>query len=165
MYFEKFGEFDSPEELNETAAGLKAEGDTASLKQLGKENGIDKDDVQDYMDGTVDELVTPLSMAVGRLMLEKADINKEKNVAERTVLNIILESTEALAMLDISVERGICKKGMRIKNIATAMKEYARKHATGNIGVACGTDRQLTQIITAYYLGQDLQATLNKIMG
>lgn len=40
--FDKFGEFDSFEEINKAAAGQKEEGDEAALKDLAKENGIDR---------------------------------------------------------------------------------------------------------------------------
>ena len=41
--FDRFGEFDSAAEINETAANLRKEGDTDSLKVLAEENGIDPD--------------------------------------------------------------------------------------------------------------------------
>ena len=40
--FERFGEFDSAAEINETAVNLRKEGDTDSLKVLAEENGIDQ---------------------------------------------------------------------------------------------------------------------------
>lgn len=46
--FDKFGEFDSAEELNKAAEGLKEEGDKESLIELAKENGIDPEDAEDY---------------------------------------------------------------------------------------------------------------------
>lgn len=70
--FDKYGEFDSAEELNAAAAGQKAEGDTGALKELAEENGIDEDDVQDYMDGVTDSLCTPLTAAYGKLTVETA---------------------------------------------------------------------------------------------
>ena len=45
--FERFGEFDSVEELNMTAEGLKAEGDLESLKILAVENGLDAADAEE----------------------------------------------------------------------------------------------------------------------
>ena len=48
MLFERFGEFDSVEELNMTAEGLKEEGDLESLKVLAEENGLDAADAEDY---------------------------------------------------------------------------------------------------------------------
>ena len=47
--FDNFGEFDSWEELNRTAEGLKNEGDLDNLKVLAAENGIDEMDMVDYV--------------------------------------------------------------------------------------------------------------------
>ena len=49
--FDNFGEFDSWEELNRTAEGLKNEGDLDNLKVLAAENGIDEMDMVDYVNG------------------------------------------------------------------------------------------------------------------
>ena len=64
--YEKFGEFDSAEELNMSAAGLLKEGDTESLIVLAKENGIDKEDAKDYIDGCMDVLASPIAAALGK---------------------------------------------------------------------------------------------------
>ena len=47
--FEKFGEFDSVEEINVIAATMLEEGKVSDLISLGLENGIDKDDIQKLM--------------------------------------------------------------------------------------------------------------------
>ena len=44
--FEKFGEFDSYEEINRAAEAQKAEGDTEAILALAKENGLDEEDAQ-----------------------------------------------------------------------------------------------------------------------
>ena len=72
--FEKFGEFNSVEELNKTAEGLKAEGDADSLIELAVENGLDKEDAEDYMDGIVEELANKLMAAFGKIKVEEADL-------------------------------------------------------------------------------------------
>ena len=41
--FDKFGEMNSAAEINELADNLFNEGDTASIKTMAKENGIDKE--------------------------------------------------------------------------------------------------------------------------
>ncbi|MBR1909200.1 MAG: hypothetical protein IJ821_01295, partial [Lachnospiraceae bacterium] len=64
--FDKFGEFDSYEEINKAAKGLKEEGDTESLKELAKENGIDIEDVQDYFNGITDALTNKSMAALGK---------------------------------------------------------------------------------------------------
>ena len=72
--YEKFGEFDSFEELNRAAAAQKAEGDEEALFALAQENGLDKEDVEDYLDGIVEELATVSMAALGKLKLEKEDL-------------------------------------------------------------------------------------------
>lgn len=72
--YEKFGEFDSAEELNRAAAAQKAEGDEEALVILAEENGIDREDAEDFMDGVIDELTTPLSAALGKLRVEESHL-------------------------------------------------------------------------------------------
>ena len=49
MLYEKFGEFDSAEEINAAADGQKAEGDTDAIFVIAQENGLDREDAQDFM--------------------------------------------------------------------------------------------------------------------
>ena len=72
--FDKFGEFDSAEEINRAAAARRAEGDTEALMQIAIENGIDKEDAKDYADGIVGELTTPLLAALGKLEVESREL-------------------------------------------------------------------------------------------
>lgn len=72
--FEIYGEFDSAEELNSTAEKLKVTDMNKELKELCKENGIDIEDAEDYLDGAASELVTPLMAAVGKLKIESQDL-------------------------------------------------------------------------------------------
>lgn len=72
--FEKFGELNSAEELNKAAAGLKEERDVASLIVLAEENGLDKEDAEDYAAGEMEELATPCTAAHGRLKVESEDL-------------------------------------------------------------------------------------------
>lgn len=72
--FDKFGEFDSAAEMNTAAEGLLKEGDTDSIYVLAEENGIDKEDAEDYIGGAVSELATPLMAAMGKLKVEATDL-------------------------------------------------------------------------------------------
>ena len=75
--FDKFGEFDSAEEMNASAEGLKAEGDTESLIALAKENGLDPEDAMDYMDGITTIFCSPLMAALGKLQIEAEELKPE----------------------------------------------------------------------------------------
>lgn len=73
--FERFGKFESVEDLNLSAEGLKEEGDYESLIILAEENGIDKDDAQDYIDGYVNILATQIMAVSGRIDVETKALN------------------------------------------------------------------------------------------
>ena len=68
--YEKFGEFNSAEEINRAAAAQKAEGDREAVMEIAKENGIDEEDAQAFIDGEEEELCTPLTAAFGKLTVE-----------------------------------------------------------------------------------------------
>ena len=68
--FEKFGEFDSAEEINRAAAAQKAEGDYEAVYDIAEENGIDREDAQAYIDGEEEELCNVLMAAYGKLKVE-----------------------------------------------------------------------------------------------
>lgn len=73
--FERFGKFDCVEDLNLTAEGLKEEGDRESLIVLAEENGIDKEDAEDYADGYVPVFATPMMAVNGRIDVETKALN------------------------------------------------------------------------------------------
>lgn len=70
----KYGTFDSAEELNRAAAGWKEKGDLEALTELALENGLDREDAEDYMNGETDALATPFLAAFGRLKTEAEDL-------------------------------------------------------------------------------------------
>ena len=146
--FDKFGEFDSVQELNEAADGMLDEGDIESLKELAKENGIDEDDLQDYLEGRLENLANVSTAAFGRLYMEEQGI--KPNNGEGAAVRVIFTVTRSLCMRS-SFCGFVMRKGKRVLDIFKAMREEARKHANGNVGVSCGTDRELSNIIMAYY--------------
>lgn len=80
--FEKFGEFDSAQELNRAAEAQKNEGDAEAVKALARENGLDPEDAEDYLDGYTDTLATVTSAAVGKLDREAGDLELEGMLAD-----------------------------------------------------------------------------------
>ena len=72
--YDKFGEMNSYKEINELAENLVNEGDTESLREMAKENGIPKDFVELYLEGDIPELCDALTAAVGKLEVEAADL-------------------------------------------------------------------------------------------
>lgn len=78
--FEIFGNFDSAEEINQAAEGLKNEGDYENIKVLAKENGIDEEFVQAYIDGEIPVLTDTTMAAMGKLEVEKENLNSQMPV-------------------------------------------------------------------------------------
>lgn len=80
--FEKFGNFNTYEEINATAQGLKNEGDTENLYTLAAENGIDKETAQMYAEGKIPCLCDIQSAAMGKLDIEAAELKTEEIMAD-----------------------------------------------------------------------------------
>ena len=98
--FDNFGEFDSWEELNRTAEGLKKEGDLDNLKVLAAENGIDEMDMVDYVNGDMPTLCTAVTAALGKLTVEKAEMTIHEIVEDWiSYIESELTENEQLALL------------------------------------------------------------------
>lgn len=140
--FDKFGEFDSAEELNKAAEGLKEEGDRESLIELAKENGIDPEDAEDYWNSEMQFLAASRVAAIARLKVEKEAScipNPARDVIYGMAMSMAAESEE-------DAER-FMKRGARIDIVWKLMEDMARKNKTGSMGFACGTDLDLRRMI------------------
>lgn len=148
--FDKFGEFGSAEELNKAAEGFKNEGDIKSLYELAEENKISKEDVADYMDGYVDKFASEMMAAIGRMEVVKKELEKENDTITKSAVYYILLFMDAM-LSDPEMQKAIMGKGKSPKKLLEKMKNTARKHAEGNTGVCCGTDKELEDLIKIYY--------------
>ncbi len=117
--FDKFGEFDSAEELNRAAAAQKAEGDEEALLEIAEENGIDREDAEDYIDNYTEEFVTPLMAALGKLKVEKADI-KIDGILEDWYTAIVEACTD-----DINMQIAVRRKGKSLVECMAKMIVFA----------------------------------------
>lgn len=155
----KFGEFDCVVELNAAAQGFLEEGDLESLQGLAAENGIEEYDVADYAAGEMPCLATEFSAAVGKLAVERVSW-LDKSRMERMALRVIGDTVSSMLHDSEELVRAIMKKGKRVQGIYDAMRDSAMKRRKGNeAAVSAGTDRQLQQIVRAYYLGTDADLT------
>lgn len=164
--FDKFGEFDSVEELNRAAAAQKAEGDEEALMLLAQENGIDKEDAEDYMNDCMEELATPLMAAVGKLNLEKAEL-KIAGVLSDWVDELVVMSTESeefaravrkkgkdlVEYIALTAESGYEHRAVVDKRIVAKAPKI--KSIVGNHEFAIGIPDKKTrrELATKYYLG------------
>ena len=144
--FDKFGEFDGYEELNLAAAGLRAEKDQSSLMDLAEENGIDVEDVRDFWDGTVEELATPFSAAMGRISIQEKASKLPEHMKE-----VLYTMVKVMVQENIQFRYDVMRKGKRIDGIIDEMRKEAEKNKVGNAGCVCGTDRELQARIRRYF--------------
>ena len=72
--FDKFGEMNSAEEINELAENLKKEGDFEGLKTMAEENGIPSDFAELFQEGAIPYLCDPITAANGKLDLETKEL-------------------------------------------------------------------------------------------
>ena len=120
--YEKFGEFDSFAELNRTAAGQKAEGDEKALMELAIENGIDKEDVEDYLDGVIEELSTPLTAAFGKLKAEDEDLKT------KDIMNDWYNYIVTLVSADDQMAIAVRKRGKSLKECIGVLLKWSFGH-------------------------------------
>lgn len=158
--FDKFGEFDSAEKINRAAAAQLGEGDTEAVLTIASENGIDKEDARDYIDGCVPVLATPLMAALGKLDMEAAEL-KPYEIMEDWLQYIKLRCAESPAMAE-----AVRKKGKSLKGCIASLLVWSLKHAKPvdpDVLKATGISYRVTlgipgmgrakEIITEYYTG------------
>lgn len=68
--FDRFGEFCSAEEINETAVNLRKEGDLEAIRELAEENGIDAEVAEVFIEGEILYLCDDMTAAIGKLDIE-----------------------------------------------------------------------------------------------
>lgn len=163
--FDKFGEFDSAEELNRVAVAKKEEKDESAVVALAEENGIDKEDAEEFVDGFVEELATPLMAALGKLKVESADLKL------KGVLLDWVDEIKNLCTEDEAFAKAVRKKGKDLagyiakttesgyENRAVVDKRIvdkapAIKRIVGNHELAIGIPDKKTrrELAKAYYL-------------
>lgn len=160
--FDKFGEFDSADEMNRAAAAQRKEGDNEAILAIAEENGIDREDAMDFIDGCVTAFVTPLMAAYGKLDIEAEEL-KPYEIMEDWLQYIKLRCAEEPEM-SVAVRR----KGKSLKGCIAALLEWSMKNqqpVDKDILKAVGINYKVTlgipgmgrakKIITEYYLGKE----------
>ena len=159
--FDKFGELNSCEEINELAENLFNEGDIDSLKVMAKENGIQEDFVEMYLQGDIPVLCDALTAALGKIDIEAAEL-KPKEIMEDWA-----EYLGGQCVEDDTLARQVRKKGKSLKGCIAALLSWSFKNQqTINkdiIKKAGVTAKKVTlgipgmgrakQIIKDYYMG------------
>lgn len=160
--FDLFGEFDSADEMNRAAAAQRKEGDNDAILAIAKENGIDKEDAMDFIDGCVAAFVTPLMAAYGKLDIEAKELQPYE-IMEDWLQYIKLKCAEEPEMA-VAVRR----KGKSLKGCIAALLEWSMKNQKPvdkdilkavkiNYKVTLGIPGmgRAKRIITEYYMGKE----------
>lgn len=161
--FEKFGEMDSYTEINELAENLFNEGDTESLKAMAKENGIQNEFVQMYLQGDIPALCDPLTAAMGKIDVEVAEL-KPKEIMEDWV-----EYLRGQCLENEFIAFRVRKKGKSLKGcIADLLKwsfsnqQQVDKDIIKAAGISAGRVTlgipgmaRAKKLIKEYYMGDD----------
>lgn len=159
--FEKFGELNSYEEINELAENLFNEGDTESLKEMAKENGIPGDYVKMYLKGDIPELCDSLIAALGKIDVEAAEL-KPKEIMEDWV-----EYLRGQCMENELLAHQVRKKGKSLKGCIAALLYWSFKNrktvdediikeagvSAGKVTLGIPGMARAKRIITDYYMG------------
>lgn len=119
--WEKFGEFDSAEEINLAAAAQLAEGDKEAILLIAKENGIDEEDAQDYIDGMAPALCTPMMAAMGKLKVEETELQPYE-IMQDWLTYIQMRCTEEPDMAAAVRKKGKSLQGCIAKILVWSMK-------------------------------------------
>lgn len=158
--FDKFGEFNSAEAINLEAARLVDEGDTESLNILAEENGLDKEDVIDLLEGCAGTLTNPLMAAYGKLHVEAAALTPYE------IMQDWIDYIKVRCAEDESMARAVRVKGKNLKGCIAALLKWSMNNAKPvdeEILKECGITYKVTlgipgigtakKIITEYYMG------------
>ena len=122
--FDKFGELNSYTEINELAENLFNEGDEKSLREMAKENGIQKDYVDLYLQGELPALCDQLTAALGKIDIEAKEL-KPKEIMEDWV-----EYLRGQCMESDLLARQVRKKGKSLKGCIAALLTWSFKKST-----------------------------------
>ena len=119
--YEKFGEFDSWEEINRAAQAQLEEGDLEAVKAIAEENGLDKEDAEDFCTGTIDTLTTPLLAALGKIQKEVDELNVEG------ILGDWADSVVKMCDEDEEMALAVRKKGKSLQGFLSEILREAFK--------------------------------------
>ncbi len=160
--FDKYGEFDSVEEINEAVKAQLEEGDLDAIMEIALENGIDKEDAEDFIDGVIPELATPLMAALGKLEIEAKELKLYEIMEDWfSYIKITCQENEAMA-------RAVRKKGKNLKGCIAELLMWSFKNqhpvekeilkaagvSTGRCTLGIPGMGRAKKIITGYYLGK-----------
>lgn len=160
--FEKFGEFDSYEEINELAVNLSNEGDMNSIKEVAKENGIPQEIADMFINGDIPMLCDAMTAATGKIDVECKKLKPEEIMEDWVdYIKVCCFSSEEMA---IAVRR----KGKTLEGCIAELLKWsfghqkpidgkilkAAKVTAGRVTMGIPGIGTAKKLIRKYYLGK-----------
>lgn len=155
---------ETAEEINKTAAGLKAEGDIENLKKLAEENGLPLEMVDVYVSGEIDWIADTMTAAIGKVQVEEAELKPEEIMKDWT------EYLKVQCMENEHLAAAVRKKDKSLKGCMGELLKWSYANAKSvdkDIEKAAGFKGRVTmgipgmgrakKIIREYYLGKVAQ--------
>lgn len=159
--FDKFGEMDSYKEINELAENLFNEGDTDSIREMARENGIPEEFVQMYLQGDIPVLCDPLTAAIGKIDVEVAELKPQE------IMEDWVEYLRGQCMENEILAYQVRKKGKSLKGCIAALLKWSFSNqqqidkdiikaagvSAGKVTLGIPGMARAKKIITDYYMG------------
>lgn len=159
--FELFGNMDSAEEINKTAAGLKAEGDIENIKKLATENGIQEEIAEMFINGEIPWITDEMMAAIGKIQVEEDDLKPEEIMKDWT------EYLKARCMEEPKIAVAVRKKSKSLKGCMGKLLKWSHENMkpvdseimkaagfTGSVKLGIPGMGRAKKIITEYYLSE-----------
>ena len=157
----RFGEFDSAAEINELAVNLRKEGDADSLKELARENGIDPELAEAFLDGELLYLCDDMAAAIGKIEIEAAELKPVEIMADW------VEYLKSRCFEDVETARAVRRKGKSLKGAIAALLTWSFKNqqtvdkdiikaagvSAGKVTLGIPGMARAKQLMAEYYLG------------
>ncbi len=160
--FDRFGEFGSAVEINETAVNLRKEGDTESIMALAAENGIAAEIAGVFISGDILYLCDDMTAAIGKIQVEGGELRPEEIMADW------IEYIKARCFEDEKMAAAVRAKGKSLKGCIGALLKWSFKNqapvdrdiikesgiSAGKVTLGIPGMGTAKKIITEYYLGK-----------
>lgn len=160
--FDKFGEMNSYQQINELAENLFNEGDTDSLREMAKENGIPEDYIEMYLQGDTPVLCDALTAALGKIDAEAAELNVKE------IMEDWVEYLRGQCLENEMIAHQVRKKGKSLSGCIAALLSWSFKNqipineeikkaagvTAGRVTLGIPGMARAKQIIKDYYMGK-----------
>lgn len=160
--FDRFGEIEQVEDFNILAGNLRTEGDREGLLTLAKENGIDREIADAFLEGEIDILADAATYAIGKVTMEAEKLKPVEIMEDwveylKSQCNDDEQMAAGVRSSKKSLEGCIGKLlGWSFQNAYDVPKEIIKAAGIQNANVKLGIPGMGTakQIIRDYYLGR-----------